>query len=469
MTTPCPTRRARRCFNPRPLPLLAGLLLVTALSAVTTGCGDSRSAGGPPSWAMQRPPASVTTAPVQQGSFTVDAHFVGVLKATSTADLYARTSGQIVEVHADSGDKVRAGQLLARIEPDEAEKAVQQAKAALRIAEATLSQRQANLQIAQATARRTQTLFAQDLVAQQDEDSAQADLVGAKAQLELAKAQIAQAQANLSGARLELQKTRVVAPFDGWVGKRYLDLGDFASTNRPVFSVVDLSTIKTTISITEKDAGRIDRGQPATLRTEAFPDRVFEGQVARIASVFDPETNTTDAEVEIANPEATLKPGMFADVSVTYKTEPTALLVPTSAVVETENEHFVYIVERAAESDGPLAAAAPASGGPPASGGEDSPGAGAGPRWIAHKVPVRVLGTGTSARDLSAIEVQTQLEGRAASTGGTGATGATAALDPGAHVIVLGQEGLADGAPVAITEASGTAAPRNFEDGGKRS
>jgi len=466
MTTPSPTRRVRIRFNRHGSPLLSILALAAVLAVGATACGDSQQAGGAPPWAMERPPASVTTAPVQQGSFTVDAHFVGVLEATSAADLYARTSGQIVEVHADSGDRVRAGQLLARIEPDEAEKSLQQARAALRVAEATLSQRQANLEIARATARRTETLFEQDLVSQQDQDSAQADLVGAKAQLELAEAQIAQAKANQAGAQLELDKTRVVAPFDGWVGKRYLDLGALASTNRPVFSVVDLSTIKSTISITEKDAGRIGRGQPATVRTEAFPGKVFEGEVARIASVFDPETNTTEAEVEIDNPEATLKPGMFADVSVTYKTEPTALLVPTSAVVETENEHYVYLVERVSEDSGPRSAAAA----PPArasGGGGDGPAPATGPRWVAHRVAVRVLGTGTSARDLSAIEVQTGLQ---ASPSGAGQDGDDVrGLDPGAHVIVLGQQGLADGAAVAITEASGTAAPRAFEEGGKRS
>jgi hypothetical protein len=82
---------------------------------------------------------------------------------------------------------------------------------------------------------------------------------------------------------------------------------------------------------------------------------------------------------------------------------------------------------------------------------------------------VRVLGTGTSARDLSAIEVQSQLENGASPAGGTDRGADARALDPGAHVIVLGQDGLADGAAVAITETSGTAAPRDFEEGGKRS
>ncbi len=449
---PLPGRGVNRPFASLPLPALLAALLVGALLPAAGCGGDSQghSGGGSP-WSMSRPAAAVTTAPVRQGSFTVDAQFVGVLEATSAADLYARTSGQIIEVRADSGDPVRAGQLLARIEPDEAEQAVQQAKAALRIAEATLSQRRAELEIARATAERTETLYQQDLLSQQDYDAARADLVGARAQLELAEAQIEQARANLDAARLELSKTRVVAPFDGWVGKRYLDLGDLASTNRPVFSVVDLSTIETTISITEKDAAHIGRGQPATVRTEAFPGEVFDGRVARIASVFDPETNTTEAEVEVSNPEALLKPGMFAEVAVTYRTEPTALLVPSSAVVETETESYVYLAERSTDESesGPRKAGGAPTGGPGTGRAEESS---AGPSWIARRVPVRVLGTGKETRDLLAIEVD-----------------GTAELAAGAQVIVLGQEGLSDGAPVALTEGAGTAAPRTHETGGKRS
>jgi RND family efflux transporter MFP subunit len=432
-----------------------------SLLIAAAGCGGD--SGGSSAWSaggFSRPPAAVTAEAIRQGSFTVEAQFVGVLEATSSADLFARTSGQIVEVDADSGDPVRAGQILARIEPDEAEKAVEQARAALRIAEATLSQREANLEIARATAERTTALFDQDLVSQQDQDATRADLVGARAQLELAEAQIEQARANLSAARLELEKTRVVAPFDGYVGKRYLDLGDLASTNRPVFSVVDLSTIETTISITEKDSSHISRGQPATLRTEAYPDRVFEGEVARIASVFDPETNTTEAEVEVANPEALLKPGMFADVAVTYRTEPTALLVPSSAVVETETERYVYLVERAPEGGPGGEPAGPRNAAGAGRGGREAAGAGGppGPAWIARRVPVHVLGTGAETRSLTAVEVLRE----------PGMDGA-AELAPGGKVIVLGHETLSDGAPVALTEGAGAPSPRPYEGGGKRS
>ncbi|HUP42752.1 MAG TPA: efflux RND transporter periplasmic adaptor subunit [Thermoanaerobaculia bacterium] len=407
-------------------PTLMTVLLTGLAGLLAAGCGggDGAAASGPGGWSGGPPPAVVTTAPVEQGAFAVDARFVATLEAKSAADLYARISGPIVQVYADSGDRVRAGQLLARIQPDEAEKQVAQAQAALRIAEATLSQRQANLEVAGATARRTEKLFEQDLVSQQDYDMVQAELVGARSQLELARAQIEQARTNLGSARLELEKTRLVAPFDGFVGQRYLDLGDFAATNRPLFSVVDLSTIVTTISITEKDAARVLVGQDARVTTQTYPGRVFEGQVARMASVFDPQTNTTEAEIEIDNPDAALKPGMFGAVSVTYRTEPTALLVPASAVVEGETESHVFVAERAA----PEARSRPG-------GGEDEPGgAPAAPRWVARRVAVQVVGAGSGGR--SAIEP----------------TAGGELLGSGTRVVVLGQQTLTDGAAIVLDE-----------------
>jgi RND family efflux transporter MFP subunit len=401
---------------------LAPLLLLSLLAA---GCKDDGPAGMGPGgpWGGGRPAAVVETAAVEQGAFAVDAHFVGTLDATSSADLYARTSGPIIQVNADSGDPVRAGQVLAVIQPDEALERVAQSRAALRIAEATLSQREANLQVAEATTRRTETLFQQDLVSQQDYDTVQAELVGARAQLELARAQIGQARANVSAAQLELSKTRLTAPFDGFVGQRFLDLGDFATTTRPVFSVVDLDTIATTISLTEGDASRIHVGQPAKVTTQAAPGRVFEGRVARIASIFDPQTNTTEAEIEIENSGGVLKPGMFAGVAVTYRTGPTALLVPASAVIEGERESHVFVAQRAAGGGDGAAGEAPAGGAP-------------GPQWVARRVPVRVLGTGSGER--TAIEPEVT----------------DVAFSPGTRVVVLGQQALSDGAPITLGESS---------------
>src|SRR5690606_25056812 len=148
------------------------------------------------------------------------------------------------------------------------------------------------------------------------DDAVQADLLSAEAQLKLAQAQVEQAVANLSRAQLQLENTRVVAPYNGYIGKRFLDKGAFAATNRPVFSIVDVSTIKLSVSLVDRDAVHIAPGQEATITTNALPGRTFVGKVARISPVFDPASGMTEAEVEIQNHDGLLKPGMLVRVEI---------------------------------------------------------------------------------------------------------------------------------------------------------
>lgn len=369
------------------------------------GMGPARGAG------FAAPPAVVTAAPVQQGAFSVRAEFVGTLKGIAVAELYAKVSGPITKLYAETGDRVRAGQVLAQIDDAEARERVRQAEAALKMAEATLAQRDAALQVARTNAERTQTLFDKQLVSQQQQDALQAELLSAQAQRALAEAQIEQAKANLSTARLQLDHTRIEAPFSGVIGKRFLDLGSFATTSRPVFSIVDLSVIKTTIQLVDKDATRIEPGQTAVITSDAMPGEAFTARVARISPVFDPTTGTAEAEIEIANPDVRLRSGMLVRVSIAYRTEPTALLVPKSAVVQTERGAHVFVAEPQADSS-----------------------------WTARQVDVRVLGTSEEAsQGMVAVE-------------GT--------VDRGDQVITLGQESLRNGAPVRLgaPKAAGSSA-----------
>jgi RND family efflux transporter MFP subunit len=418
--------------------LIRGALLILALVAgyllVSTGGEDSESGQRPGGGGMARGgpggpggggggfgPASVEVASVSRGDFVASAEFVGTLQARATADLYAKLNGQLLEMRVNTGDRVSAGQVLARIDPGELNERVQQAQAAQRMAEATLGERKAALGIARSTAERTRALFEQQLVSQQQNDQTQAEMQGAAAQVQVAEASVSQARANVGAARAELEKALITAPFSGVIGKRYLDKGAFAATNRPVFSVVDLSTIKTTVPLTEKDAGRVRVGQAATVTLESDPAARFQGTVARIASVFDPNTNTTEAEVEIANADGRLKPGMFANVSIAFAVEPGALLVPRSAVVEDERDTFLFVAEKSA---------APAISGGPPDAKEEGPSR---PSWNAKRVAVKRIGTGTDPKlDQVAIEGPVQ---------------------PGQSVITLGQQELRDGAPVMISEA----------------
>lgn len=381
------------------------LALAACLFLVATGCEtESIAKGG----AARNAPA-VTIAPVTQGAFDVSSRFVGRLGAKLTAELYARTDGPIVAVHAGAGDYVRKGKILARIDPAEAEQRVLQARAALRMAEATLEQRKANLQVAEANARRSESLKQQSLLSQSDYDVSEAALVTAQSQLELARASIEQANANVGAAELELDKTRVVAPFDGFIGKRHLDQGAYATTNRAVFSIVDLSLIRTTIAIPARDAVHIRVGQSATVTADVLPGKNFKGTVARMSSVFDPQTDTVEAEVDVPNPDGELRPGMFSSVAIAYRTDASALLVPASAVERNEHEEWLFVAE------------------PVKSAGETG--------LVARRVTVRAMESADPAQSRVAVE---PLLGE---------------LSSGMNVIVLGQSGLVDGAPVATTTA----------------
>jgi RND family efflux transporter MFP subunit len=418
-------------MNKTTLGVAVGAAVLGAAIALLAPSLTSRDPTGPDGfsenfgdgWGGPQPPAVVETAPVERGTYISRAEFVGTLRANAQAELYAKTSGQIEALFADTGEPVRQGQVLARIDDDIEQQQLAQAQAALRMAEATRAQREAGLKIAETTARRLRSLFEQNLVPRQELDAAEAQLLAARAQVEVAGAQVTEARAQVDSAQVGLARTRVEAPFTGRIGKRYLDVGARAGTNDPVFSVVDLSVIKTTVSLTEKDAGRVAPGQPATVRTESFPDRRFEGRVTRMASVFDPETHTTEAEIEIDNPDVVLKPGMFATVEIEFQQMDEALLVPSTALVEDGRDTWLFVAERApggeASGDGPMEAG---SGGAP---------------WKARRVSVETLG----------------------GSGGEGAARVAVAplgarLVPGERVVTLGQEDLKEGSPIRIAGAA---------------
>ena len=428
-------RRTRRAtaFGTTAPPAGLGLLLPRAvlllpLALLLAACGDDGAAADASLANGARPPAVVRAAAVETGPYVARGEYVGSLEARNRADLYARSSGPIVEISADLGDRVREGQVLARIEPAEERERVQQARANLRMAEATLEQRRAALTIAETTARRTETLAEQSLVSRQQADSTDAELAGARAQVQLAEAQVEQVRSALSSAEVELDQTLVVAPFDGVVGRRYLDRGAFAAANSPVLSVVDLSTIKITVPVPERDAGKIELGQPATVRVGSIPGDGFAGRVARLGAVFDPDSATTRAEIEVDNPDGRLKPGLFATVSIAFDTGGSALLVPREAVLDEDGRSWVFVLAEAS----PMVAASEAR-----AAGEDGNGDGSGDPsgatpLAARRLEVQVLGTSPDGGEMA-------VEGD---------------LEPGQRVITLGHEALADGAPVVVAEAA---------------
>ncbi|HEX6324890.1 MAG TPA: efflux RND transporter periplasmic adaptor subunit [Vicinamibacterales bacterium] len=329
--------------------LLVAVVLATAgIYYYTRGDSAAAAPAGGPAGAGRgggRAPMSVDAAPVSRARLTEDIQVVGNLVGSATVQVVPKVGGRLASVRVRIGDTVGEGQVIATIEDQEIRQQVRQAEAAFEVSEATIRQRQADLKFAQTNLDRARSLFERQLLPRQSLDDADARYQAANAQLDLARAQNSQSAARLQELRLTLGNTIVRSPVTGFVGQRFLDVGGFASTNQPVFSVVDIRLVRLVANLVERDVKRVQAGTPAAVEVDAFPGETFSGRVGRIAPVFDPQTRTAQMEIEVPNPTGRLKPGMYARVSLRVGDKPDALTVPRNAIVEQPGARGVFVVD----------------------------------------------------------------------------------------------------------------------------
>ncbi len=303
------------------------------------GAVGGQRAGG----AGMRAPMTVEIAPTRRETVSEHITVVGNLIGAATVEVVPKVSGRLQNVAVKLGDAVRKGQTLAQVEDREIREQVRQAEASFEVARATVRQREADLKFAETALERSRSLFSRNLLPRQTLDDAEARYQAAEAQLDLARAQFNQSQARLDESRITLGNTTIASPVDGFVAKRNLDPGGFASQNSPVVSVVDLSTVRMVANLIEKDAKRVHTGTEAAVEVDAYPGERFAGRVARVAPVFDPATRTAEMEIEVPNRSGRLKPGMYARVNLTVGVRENALVVPRNAVVDIEGRRGVFV------------------------------------------------------------------------------------------------------------------------------
>ncbi|MGE4224603.1 MAG: efflux RND transporter periplasmic adaptor subunit [Vicinamibacterales bacterium] len=306
-----------------------------------TGPGGGGGRGGFGGGAF-RPPMAVELSKPTTGDIAAELNVVGNLIGAATVDVVPRTGGRLVSVNVKLGDRVGRGQLLAKIEDQEITEQVKQAEASFQVAQATIRQREADLKFAEVNLERSKSLFERQLLPRQSLDDAEARAAAATAQLDLARAQFAQAQARLDELRINLANTSITSPVNGFVGKRNVDPGAWASNAAPVVSVVDISSVRLVANVVEKDLRLVSVGDPARVEVDAFPGEAFSGRIARVAPVLDPTTRTAEIEIEVPNADFRLKPGMYARMSVTVERRTNTTLVPKSAVVDYNSTRGVF-------------------------------------------------------------------------------------------------------------------------------
>ncbi|HEY0855798.1 MAG TPA: efflux RND transporter periplasmic adaptor subunit [Albitalea sp.] len=306
------------------------------------------------------------TARIERGSLQATVAASGTVTPVTQVQVGTQVSGQIKELYADFNSEVKAGQLLARIDPEAFEYKLRQVQADLDSARASVLNAQANATAAQAAVsratvdlheaqralQRNQELVAQNFISPAQLDTSRAlvssqsaGVRAAQAQVQVAQAQIASAQAAVkqrealvAQAKVDIERTQVRSPVDGVVIKRSVELGQTvaASLQAPELFVIaqNLSDMQVQTSIDEADISRVKLDQTASFTVDAFPGRSFEGRVSQVRKSATNTQNviTYTVVVNFSNPETRLLPGMTANVRLVTDTRDNVLKVPNAAL-----------------------------------------------------------------------------------------------------------------------------------------
>jgi len=293
-----------------------GMVIVLVIAAVMAGWW----------WGGRDKPVApqYRTETVDRGDISAQVSANGTLNPVTLVNVGTQVSGTVRRIYADFNQQVKAGQVLAELDP-----ALFQA--ALAQTTANLANAQAQLHLAQANAARMQTLFKQEFVSRLELDQAVAAQAQAAAQLRLARAQQMRDEINLGF-------TTIRSPVDGTVINRQVDVGQTvaASFQTPTLFQIgkDLTRMQIDSTVSEADIGQVRIGQSVKFRIDAFPDNEYSGVVRQVRLNAKTEQNvvTYNVVVDVANADLALMPGMTANLRVQVETRPDVLRVPTTAL-----------------------------------------------------------------------------------------------------------------------------------------
>jgi membrane fusion protein (multidrug efflux system) len=294
--------------------LFLSLTLVVLLCA--WGCGRASTSGAAaaeetPDAAIPVRVAAVRLHPVQR-----KVHFVGTLYGQDEVTLSSQIEGQVQRVHADLGDEVEAGAVLAEIDDD--------------LWRARLREAEANLAKARADEVRARQLVADRIISPQEYEQRKT------------AADVAQAQRD--SLAVTLDHARVVAPLRGSVARRFVSAGEYVRAGSPLFSLVVLDPLKLRGEVPERFVPELQPGQVVEIRVDAYGDQLFHGTLARIAPASNVQNRSVSVEALIANPERKLKPGFFANAAIIVRQNDAAPALPQEAIVRFAGVDRVFVI-----------------------------------------------------------------------------------------------------------------------------
>ncbi len=263
-------------------------------------------------------PAAV---PVEVSRVVIDdvsAYFSGTatLEAEEEAIVVARVAGVVKEILAEEGQRVKKGQILARLDDEQ-----------MRF---RLNQAEADYNKLAKENERNEELFRKNLISADAFDKIRFEFEAKKASLDL--------------ARLELNYASIRAPIDGIVAARFIKTGNMVNTNEQTFKITDFEPLNALLYIPERHMRKLEFRQSVSITVDAVPENNFKGFVKRISPVVDPQSGTCKVTIEVEDQQNRLKPGMFGRVNIIYDTHHQTLLVPKEAIMSEDRESALFVV-----------------------------------------------------------------------------------------------------------------------------
>ena len=297
-------------FN-RSRALLLGLSLALAFSA----CKPKSDENADDKKIEAKIPVEVAL--VERGAMLASFQGTAALEAEATAQVVSKSSGVILQILVEEGDRVSAGTVLARLENDRQR--------------LSLTQAQANLRKVENDFKRQTELFNRKLIG--------SDI------FERVKFELETQRASYDIAQLELSYTAIRAPIAGMVSQRLVKLGNQIQLGQTLFRIDDFDPLEARVAVPEREMQAIKTGQDVQMLVDAISGQVFTGKVARVSPIVDPKTGTFDVIAQFQDNGAGLRSGMFGRVNIVTAIHPDALLIPRAALLGEGKDAAVFIID----------------------------------------------------------------------------------------------------------------------------
>lgn len=315
-------------------PALLVLALVLAVAGGTRAWLNWRANQTLSSYTEALLQRSVLITQAKPGNLAQQVRLPASLRGDTEAAVYARSTGYLSAWHKDIGDRVTKDELLATVDAPEQEQELAQAKAQRQQAEARVG-------LARQTLTRWEELGVRNgAVTQQD-------LAEKRSQLQQAQADLAATDANVRRLEQQQEFRRITAPFAGVITRRSIEVGDLIrNAGQPLFTIAAVDPLRLTVWVPQAYAHQIDVGQEVNVLLKERPGANLKARVERLAGGLDPQTRSRQADLILANPDGTLLPGAYAEISFELANPTTALVIPPAVLLVNAKGPQVVVLDQ---------------------------------------------------------------------------------------------------------------------------